>query len=590
MQPTPEEPSAPVRLVNLTEHEIVLDAQQHSAGTADSGGLTPLVALRLPPAGQFARVDDARARLNENWLNTASERIRLTRLRRSRHLTDLPGPEPGTTYVVSRLTAHAARHRTDLVFPLAEVIDTQGQVVGAEGLGTYRPFPASREWFGNWRAKAWQPRSHRFSSRQWLTGVQLTGVLFAVGTALLGGATGLFPVMLDDAIANGWAAAGQVWTDWLTLVFLAAGAAVLVVAARRWLAHMRKLAERGTAYIIEEQAIHWLHEEKAALLDTIREEFPSMLRVPGPEALGERWRWQADAGSAPLWDARTDELVRSFWSVHYNDEHTSQHGIFIWAPWPVATAFGARATAGRRGLVLHVRQRPSYGAAGTRRKLRLEDGAHDFLRGRTLEPLSASAPRHTLAEPAAHLTVTVKPLSMPNETLPQAAHRQVGEDPPDVLPAAGLAPSPDCGLLLLLVRFVRRDIGSIPLELDQAGEITLYVPGSLTEHLTPTHRKQIPVAEWRLTADDGSEVPWAAFPAVAEALADWVERQAATHPGRVILLAGRMPQELAVGLGIQLGQRSATWPCRVYPVHYTGESLVVPDLDLGRGSVPTARR
>ena len=590
MQPTPGELSAPVRLLNLTEHEIVLDAQQHSARTAGPGGLTPLSALHIPPAGQFARVDDTRARLNETWLSTATEQIRLTRLRRSRRLIDLPKPEPGTTYVVSRLTAHAARHRTDLVFPLTEVRDARGRVVGAEGLGIYRRFSAPTEWFRSSRAQAGERWSRRSSSRQWLTGVRLTGVLFAVGTALLGGATGLFPVMLDDAIANGWAAAGQVWTDWLTLVFLTAGAAILVVAAGRWLTHMRKLAERGTAYIIEEQAIHWLHEEKAALLATIREEFPTMLRVPGPEALGERWRWQADAGSAPLWDARTDELVRSFWSVHYNDEHTSQHGIFIWAPWPVATAFGARTTAGRRGLVLHVRQRPSYGAAGTRRKLQLEDGAHDFLRGRGLQPLSASAPRHILVEPAAHLTVTVKPLSIPNETLPQAAHPQAGEDPPDVPPAAGLVPSPDCGLLLLLVRFVRLNIGSIPLELDQAGEITLYVSRSLTQHVTPTDRKQIPVAEWRLTADDGSEVPWPAFPVVAETIADWVEQQAAAHPGHVILLAGRMPQEIAVGLGIQLGQRSATWPCRVYPVHYTGESLVVPGLDLGRGSVPTARR
>jgi hypothetical protein len=58
----------------------------------------------------------------------------------------------------------------------------------------------------------------------------------------------------------------------------------------------------------------------------------------------------------------------------------------------------------------------------------------------------------------------------------------------------------------------------------------------------------------------------------------------------VILLAARMPQEIAVGLGIQLGQRSATWPQRVYPVHYTGEYLTVPGLDLGRGSVPAERR
>ena len=72
--------------------------------------------------------------------------------------------------------------------------------------------------------------------------------------------------------------------------------------------------------------------------------------------------------------------MHSFWAVHYNDDHVTRNAVFVWAPWPVAMAFGARATARRRGLVLHVRQRPSDGAAGARRELRLADGAHDFLR------------------------------------------------------------------------------------------------------------------------------------------------------------------------------------------------------------------
>ena len=491
---------------------------------------------------------------------------------------------------MSRLTAHAARHRTDLVFPLTEVRDAQGRVVEAEGLGSYRRFPSPSKWFRKWWAMARERRSRRSSSRRWLTGVRLTGVLFAVGTALLGGATGLFPVMLDDATTHGWAAAGQAWTDWLTLVFLGAGAGVLGLAARRWLAHIRRLAERGTAYIIEEQAIHWLYEEKAALLAKISEEFPSMLRVPGPEVLGERWRWQADAASAPLWNARTDELVRSFWAVHYNDEHTSQHGMFIWTPWPVAMAFGARATAGRRGLVLNVRQRPSYGAAGIRRKLELEDGAHAFQRGRDLRPLSATAPQHSLMQRTGIMTVAIESLSMTNTTSPPTTDAQAGEnsrgEPQPADPAADPAP----GFLLLLVRFVRQDIGPIPLDTDRADDITVHVSPNLADSVIPEGKRDIAVAEWRLTADDGSQVPWPAFPAVGERIADWVEQQAAAHPGSVVLLATRMPQEMGVGLGIQLGQRSATWPQRLYPVYYTGEHLVVPDLTLGRDSVPAQRR
>lgn len=584
MQPTLRELSASVCLVNLTEHEIVLDAQQHSAGTPDPGGLTPLSALRIPPAGQFARVDDTRARLNEAWLSTATERIRLTRLRRSRRLTDLPRPEPGTKYVVSRLTAHAARHRGDLVFPLTEIRDGDGKVIGAQGLGTYRRVPAVTEWYRDWRAKAGERRSRRSLPAQWLT-----GLLFATGTALLSGGLGLFPSMLDDATTNGWAAPGQAWTDWLTLVFLVAGAAVLWVAARRWLTFMRIRGERGTAYVIEEQAIHWLHEEKTAVLATISDEFASVLRVPGAEALGAHWQWQADAETAPQWDTRTDELVHSFWAVHYNDDHVTHNAVFVWAPWPVAMAFGARATARRRGLALHVRQRPSYGAAGTRGQLRLEDGAHDFQRGLDLPPLPADASEHTLQQAVARVTVTIESLSMPNAPLSPAAAREAGEDPQSTPPAAGPASRPLPGLLLLLVRFIRQDIGPIPLDLSQAGDISLYVSPSLAS-VVPSGKHDVKVAEWRLTADDGSHLPWPAFPRAAETLADWLEQQAAAHPDHVVLLAARMPQEIAVGLGIQLGQRPATWPQHVYPVHYTGEYLTVPDLDLGRGSVPAERR
>lgn len=52
----------------------------------------------------------------------------------------------------------------------------------------------------------------------------------------------------------------------------------------------------------------------------------------------------------------------------------------------------------------------------------------------------------------------------------------------------------------------------------------------------------------------------------------------------------RMPQEIAVRLGIHLDQRSATWPEQVYPARYTGECLTVPGRDLGRRPVPAEHR
>ena len=71
--------------------------------------------------------------------------------------------------------------------------------------------------------------------------------------------------------------------------------------------------------------------------------------------------------------------------------------------------------------------------------------------------------------------------------------------------------------------------------------------------------------------------------------------QAAAHEGHVVLLATRIPQELAVGLGIQLGQRSMErdaarrWPDAVYPAFHVGARLVVPRLRLGADSVPSQR-
>ena len=63
----------------------------------------------------------------------------------------------------------------------------------------------------------------------------------------------------------------------------------------------------------------------------------------------------------------------------------------------------------------------------------------------------------------------------------------------------------------------------------------------------------------------------------------------------MVLLATRIPQELAVGRGVQLGQRSwdrtpsQQWPQQVYPIFHAGDRLVVPDLQLGAETVPSQR-
>jgi hypothetical protein len=570
------------RLVNLTEHVVMLvpKPQPATEGAAEA----PLVCV--PPDGRFARVDDGAARLHERLVDTESGIVRLTSLRRSGRLIDLPPPQAGIRYVVSRVTALAARDRGDLVFPFGEIRDEDGRVTGAQGLASFRPRAAlwRRPWV--WRAAARERRRGRPPGTQWLT-----GVFFAVATALLSGALSLFPGSLDEAKASGWGVAWASWTLRLTVVFAVAGAAVLIAAAWRWHERSAILEERGTAYVIEENAITWRHEEKASVLTDVGAGFAAVLRVPGPAELGSSWRWEADGDAAPQWDARLDELVSSFWAVHYNDDQITRNAVYVWAPWPVAMAFGARATARRRGLVLHVRQRPSYGAAGPHRRPRLTDEAHDFLRRDEPPSLAETAPLHAPVVVRETVTMAIKALAT-SDSGPHgrpAGHR------------GGQRPSGSAeGLLLLIVRVIHGPVGPIPLDLAHAPPFMIAVSPTLARSVIPTGSRVVPAVEWRLDPREAGvervpDLPWAAFPAAAEAIADWIVEQAVAHSAHTVLLATRIPQELAVGLGVQLGQRSwerragQQWPQQVYPVFHTGTQLVVPDLRLGADSVPSQR-
>jgi len=80
--------------------------------------------------------------------------------------------------------------------------------------------------------------------------------------------------------------------------------------------------------------------------------------------------------------------------------------------------------------------------------------------------------------------------------------------------------------------------------------------------------------------------------------ADWVTGNAresalltgSADPGEALrVLAARLPQELAVALGVHLGQRPHIWPWQMYPAFFDQGELVVPELRLGAESVPAQR-
>jgi hypothetical protein len=275
------EPPPAELLVNLTEHDVVLASRQVREGTDAQASVC------IPPDGRYARVDDGAARQRDYLLDTTSGVVRVTRLSRSRRLVDLPPPRPRTRYVVSRVTALAARDRADLVFPFGEIRDEAGRVAGARGLASFQPRVAVWRRLGERRAPARDRRRGQPLSRQWLT-----GVLFAVATALLSATLSLVPGVLDSARANGWGAAWATWTLRLTAGFAVAGLVVLVVAARRWHESGVMLEERGTAYVIEEEAIAgWIIRQasgQAARVVPLATRFPQELAVGLGMQLGQR--------------------------------------------------------------------------------------------------------------------------------------------------------------------------------------------------------------------------------------------------------------------------------------------------------------
>ena len=111
-----------VRLVNLTQHDVVI------YGAADQ------VVLHLPASSAVARM---RERRHERApIPATAGPIPAFTVGYGEQVDGLPDPQPGLVFVVSRITA-AARPRADVFFPLDEVRNPQGQIVGCRALGQF---------------------------------------------------------------------------------------------------------------------------------------------------------------------------------------------------------------------------------------------------------------------------------------------------------------------------------------------------------------------------------------------------------------------------------------------------------------------
>lgn len=242
---------------------------------------------------------------------------RRTRARRSRrsHLgsTDEMADVHGRAFdAAMRLTALAARHRGDLVFPFGEERDEAGRVTRVSGLAAYRRTWAPQQSWRDWRVSARAMLIGRPLGRAWPT-----AVLFTIATAFLSGFLALIPGVAGSAVDHGWAAGGQAVASWSSAGFLLAGAAALATGAQRWRKRAVILGERGTAYVIDEIAMPWQHEEKESFLTSVRANFaPSPWLCPARAGLATHGTGRRTLGRQPdgtsrsiRWSARSGRCI-----------------------------------------------------------------------------------------------------------------------------------------------------------------------------------------------------------------------------------------------------------------------------------------
>lgn len=106
-----------VRLVNLTPHSITV--------VGDSGETI----LTIPSAG-VARCSVKKERVATIGINDHNIPVSWVTFG---EVVDLPEPQDGTIYIVSRAVAEARRDRDDLLVPDDLVRDEEGRIVGCRG-------------------------------------------------------------------------------------------------------------------------------------------------------------------------------------------------------------------------------------------------------------------------------------------------------------------------------------------------------------------------------------------------------------------------------------------------------------------------
>ena len=105
-------------LINLTPHSVCLVIDDSRV-------------IEIPSSGIFARCLVMRQTIGAITIDGAT--VPLVRAEFG-PVEGLPDPRPDTYYIVSRVVAEAARHRTDLLIPDDTIRDATGHIVGCRAL------------------------------------------------------------------------------------------------------------------------------------------------------------------------------------------------------------------------------------------------------------------------------------------------------------------------------------------------------------------------------------------------------------------------------------------------------------------------
>ena len=110
----------PLRLINRTTHPVVVQVGDDAAS--------------WPASGRSARIIEEVSA--PTTVDTDQGLVPVSLVRYANTVDGLPGKVSGTAYLVSRVLA-AAVPRDDLYFPLDEVRDATGRIIGCRALGQF---------------------------------------------------------------------------------------------------------------------------------------------------------------------------------------------------------------------------------------------------------------------------------------------------------------------------------------------------------------------------------------------------------------------------------------------------------------------